>query len=160
PVLTAHPTEVQRKSILDTERAIARLLEELDTAGAERDAAPDGTRDAKMVLLEALVSTLWQTRMLRPQKLTVQDEIVNTLSNWRTPFIPQLPRLYGDLARHVGAPIPPFLRLGSWIGGDRDGHPHVDASTMRSALSAQSATVLEFYLGEVHALGGELSISA
>ena len=56
--------------------------------------------------------------------------------------------------------LAPFLRLGSWIGGDRDGHPHVDADTMRAALAAQSATVFEFYLAEVHALGGELSISA
>ncbi|HTT10514.1 MAG TPA: phosphoenolpyruvate carboxylase [Burkholderiaceae bacterium] len=155
PVLTAHPTEVQRKSILDTERAIADLLDALDEPGSSRR-----YEDPEALLL-ALVSTLWQTRMLRPQKLTVADEIANALSYWRTTFIPQLPRLYLDLARRLNrTEIAPFLRLGSWIGGDRDGHPHVDAGTMRAALAAQATTVFEFYLSEVHALGGELSISA
>jgi phosphoenolpyruvate carboxylase len=154
PVLTAHPTEVQRKSILDTERAIAGQLDALDDPAR-------GERGADETLLFALISTLWQTRMLRPQKLTVADEIANALSYWRTTFIPQLPRLYLELARRLhGAALAPFLRLGSWIGGDRDGHPHVDADTMRAALGAQAATVFEFYLAEVHALGGELSISA
>src|SRR6266850_6084522 len=161
PVLTAHPTEVQRKSILDTERAIAGLLDQLDQTGhtAESGAVSDAG-DAPQLLF-ALISTLWQTRMLRPQKLTVSDEIANALSYWRTTFIPQLPRLYLDLARQLNrADVAPFLRLGSWIGGDRDGHPNVDADTMRAALAAQAATVFEFYLGEVHALGAELSISA
>ena len=153
PVLTAHPTEVQRKSILDTERAIANQLDALDANGEAAEGAH--------ALLTASISTLWQTRMLRPQKLTVSDEIANALSYWRTTFIPQLPRLYIDLARRLDrSEVAPFLRLGSWIGGDRDGHPNVDAETMRSALAAQASTVFEFYLGEVHALGAELSISA
>jgi len=164
PVLTAHPTEVQRKSILDTERAIAGLLDQLDQTGhtAESNTLNDaGDAGDAPQLLFALISTLWQTRMLRPQKLTVSDEIANALSYWRTTFIPQLPRLYLDLARHLNrADVAPFLRLGSWIGGDRDGHPNVDAGTMRAALAAQAATVFEFYLSEVHALGAELSISA
>jgi phosphoenolpyruvate carboxylase len=161
PVLTAHPTEVQRKSILDTERAIADLLDQLDEP-ARNDAAVAASNGLSMESrLLALISTLWQTRMLRPQKLTVGDEIVNALSYWRATFIPQIPRLYFDLARRLGRiDVAPFLRLGSWIGGDRDGHPHVDANTMRAALAAQAATVFEFYLGEVHALGAELSIAA
>src|SRR5215470_3083230 len=85
PVLTAHPTEVQRKSILDTERAIAHLLDELDAPPAARGV------DNPEALLLAQISTLWQTRMLRPEKLTVADEIANALSYWRTTFIPQLP---------------------------------------------------------------------
>jgi len=155
PVLTAHPTEVQRKSILDTERAIADLLDAIDDPRGMHDGANLET------LLSAQISTLWQTRMLRPQKLTVGDEIANALSYWRATFIPQLPRLYVDLAKRLNrTDVAPFLRLGSWIGGDRDGHPHVDAGTMRAALAAQAATLFEFYLGEVHALGAELSISA
>ncbi|HET9025218.1 MAG TPA: phosphoenolpyruvate carboxylase, partial [Burkholderiaceae bacterium] len=75
PVLTAHPTEVQRKSILDTEREIATLID--DSHAAAEDAA------AREHRLFALVATLWQTRMLRPQKLTVQDETENALSFWR-----------------------------------------------------------------------------
>jgi phosphoenolpyruvate carboxylase len=161
PVLTAHPTEVQRKSILDTEREIAALIDEGSRATdeASADAQP---RDAR---LRALVALLWRTRMLRPQKLTVADEIHNALAYWRSTFIQQLPMLYGDLARRLGGELidgaaPPFLRLGSWIGGDRDGHPHVSGATMRAALAAQAATVFEHYLNEVHALGGELSMSA
>ncbi len=161
PVLTAHPTEVQRKSILDTERAIAGLLDELDAAGPESLAALNDDGLTRADLLAARISSLWQTRMLRPLKLTVHDEIVNALSYWRSTFIPQLPRLYGDIARRTGNDaVPPFLRLGSWIGGDRDGHPHVDAGTMRDALAAQAATVIEHYLGEVHAIGGDLPLSA
>jgi phosphoenolpyruvate carboxylase len=159
PVLTAHPTEVQRKSILDTERAIAHLLDQLDQPPFSQ---PDGQENAAAhELLFALISTLWQTRMLRPAKLTVSDEIANAISYWRTTFIPELPRLYVDLAQRLNqSDVAPFLRLGSWIGGDRDGHPHVAADTMRAALAAQAATVFEFYLAEVHALGAELSLSA
>ncbi len=153
PVLTAHPTEVRRRSILDTEREIARLIEAREAADADRAAIDER--------LFALVATLWQTRMLRPQKLTVYDEIVNALSYWRTTFIGELPALYADLEAALGGDaLPPFLALGSWIGGDRDGHPHVTADTMRAALRAQCETVLEHYANEVHALGAELSMSA
>jgi phosphoenolpyruvate carboxylase len=159
PVLTAHPTEVRRKSILDLEREVAALLQ-LAASGEAGDEQPREER------LFALVATLWRTRMLRPQKLSVNDEIANALSYWRTTFLGQMPSLYGELERRLGAavlpapPALPFLRLGSWIGGDRDGHPQVDASTMRAALAAQAAVVFEHYLGQVHALGAELSMSA
>ena len=153
PVLTAHPTEVQRKSILDTERAIAALID--DSHPAAEDASVREQR------LFALVATLWQTRMLRPQRLTVQDETDNALSFWRTTFLEQVPKLYSELARRLGGrALPPFLRLGSWIGGDRDGHPHVHADTMRAALRAQATTVFEHYVEQVHKLGAELSMSA
>ncbi len=153
PVLTAHPTEVRRRSILDTEREIARLIDARDAADADVAALDER--------LFALVATLWQTRMLRPQKLTVFDEIVNALSYWRTTFIGELPALYADLEAALGAnTLPPFLALGSWIGGDRDGHPHVTAETMRAALRAQAETVLEHYADEIHELGRELSMSA
>jgi len=151
PVLTAHPTEVRRRSILDTERELARLL---DARGAE-DADED--LDER---LHAGVATLWQTRMLRPQKLSVYDEIGNALSYWRSTLIGEMPRVYSELERRLGADVPSFLRLGSWIGGDRDGHPHVAAQTMQAALAAQGATAFEHYLEQIHALGAELPLSA
>jgi phosphoenolpyruvate carboxylase len=155
PVLTAHPTEVQRKSILDTEREIARLLDD----GTAAD--PDGEAQPREERLRALIATLWQTRMLRPAKLTVHDEIDNALAYYRSTFLPELPRLYERLEQALGAvPLPIFFRLGSWIGGDRDGHPHVDAETMGAALRAQAATVFDHYLAQVHALGAELPLSA
>ncbi|MGI4982320.1 MAG: phosphoenolpyruvate carboxylase, partial [Janthinobacterium lividum] len=179
PVLTAHPTEVQRKSILDAQRAIARLL-------AARDAPADRREHARNeVLLRAQVTTLWQTRMLRHARLSVEDEIENALSYYRATFLHEIPALYadlqGDLAQAAsGSPdapensgaaqgqtrprprrdLPCFLQMGSWIGGDRDGNPNVDASTLRAALRRQGAVAFEHYLEQVHALGAELSVSS
>ncbi|RJG05649.1 phosphoenolpyruvate carboxylase [Noviherbaspirillum cavernae] len=164
PVLTAHPTEVQRKSILDAEREIAQLLAERDRQLTPKELAQNTE------LLHACVATLWQTRMLRYSKLTVADEIENALSYYRITFLRELPGLYDDIeseiatqfpqrhdrARHA---LPPFVQMGSWIGGDRDGNPNVNAGTMRHALTRQSTAILDFYLEEVHTLGAELSIS-
>lgn len=161
PVLTAHPTEVQRKSILDAEREIARLLAERDAPLTPKEMA----RNTQM--LHARVAALWQTRMLRYSKLTVADEIDNALSYYRITFLRELPELYDDIQQEVaahfprqaGAEFPPFVQMGSWIGGDRDGNPNVNADTMRHALVRQSTTIFDFYLDEVHTLGAELSIS-
>ena len=166
PVLTAHPTEVQRKSILDAESKIARLLAQRDLPQTASECA------ANAMLLHAQVATLWQTRMLRYSKLTVADEIENALSYYRITFLRELPALYQEIEteltqrhpakarRAASASLPPFVQMGSWIGGDRDGNPNVGGGTMRHALARQSATILEFYLEEVHALGAELSVSS
>lgn len=155
PVLTAHPTEVQRKSILDAERAIAELVGQRETLPTERDKAQNEA------LIRARVTQLWQTRMLRTAKLTVSDEIENALSYYHATFLRQIPRMYEELeALLPGHEIAPFFRMGNWIGGDRDGNPFVTAATLRMALARQSETVLRFYLTEVHELGAELSISA
>ena len=153
PVLTAHPTEVRRKSILDTERAIAGLIE-------ARELGPAGSAAIDDELLAA-ISALWQTRMLRSEKLSVYDEIANALAYWRTTFLREMPAVYGavEKAAQLPQPAPTFLALGSWIGGDRDGHPHVTAATMRAALKAQAETVFDHYAEAVHALGAELSMS-
>jgi phosphoenolpyruvate carboxylase len=149
---------VQRKSILDTERAIAAALDgrELAAVAGDREAAAAAER-----ALATHVATLWMTRMLRTAKLTVVDEIDNALAYWRATFVPQLPALYAEIESRFEEPrLPPFLRLGSWIGGDRDGHPQVTAETMRRALAAQSQVMFEHYAREVHALGAELPLSA
>ncbi len=155
PVLTAHPTEVQRKSILDAERAIAEMVEQRDDLPSEREQAANESR------IRARVTQLWQTRMLRTSKLTVADEIENALSYYRSTFLRQIPRMYRDLeAALPGHPIASFFRMGNWIGGDRDGNPNVSAETLEMALARQCETVLRFYLTEVHELGAEMSISA
>ena len=165
PVLTAHPTEVQRKSILDAERAVAKLLEERDDQLDDRDDLPaaDGPgskRADNEALMRARVTQLWQTRMLRTAKLTVADEVENVLSYYPTTFLREIPRLYRDIERALpGHAIADFLRMGHWIGGDRDGNPNVTAATLRHALSRQCEVALRFYLTEVHELGAELSIS-
>ncbi|MGI4858212.1 MAG: phosphoenolpyruvate carboxylase, partial [Janthinobacterium lividum] len=91
PVLTAHPTEVQRKSILDAQRAIARLLAARDAPASSREHARNEA------LLRAQVTTLWQTRMLRHARLSVEDEIENALSYYRATFLHEIPALYADL---------------------------------------------------------------
>ncbi|MDP1900062.1 MAG: phosphoenolpyruvate carboxylase [Rubrivivax sp.] len=154
PVLTAHPTEVQRKSILDAERAVAALLGERD-AGAPPERLADNE-----ALMRARVTQLWQTRMLRTTRLTVADEVENALSYYQTTFLREIPRLYREIERALpGHPVASFLRMGHWIGGDRDGNPNVGAATLRHALSRQAEVALRFYLTEVHELGSELSIS-
>ena len=159
PVLTAHPTEVQRKSILDGEHDIARLLAERDQPLTSRE------RSHNEALLRARVTSLWQTRMLRDSRLTVADEIENALSYYRATFLNEIPALYGDIeaaiAEHAGQTpkLPAFFQMGSWIGGDRDGNPNVTAPTLDHAITRQAAVIFEHYLDEVHALGAELSVS-
>jgi phosphoenolpyruvate carboxylase len=154
PVLTAHPTEVQRKSILDAERAVAELL------GARDELRTPEARTDNEALMRARVTQLWQTRMLRTAKLTVADEVENALSYYGTTFLRQIPRLYRDIERALpGHAIASFLRMGHWIGGDRDGNPNVTAATLSHALRRQAEVALRFYLTEVHELGAELSIS-
>ena len=154
PVLTAHPTEVQRKSILDAERAIAHLL-------AEREQLlPRDVSDFE-AQLRARVTQLWQTRLLRFTKLTVADEIENALSYYQTTFLTQIPRIYRDLEEGLDTQdVAPFLRMGQWIGGDRDGNPNVTAPTLELALHSQADMVIRHHLTQLHHLGAELSVSA
>ncbi len=174
PVLTAHPTEVQRKSILDAERDIAQLLTARDDikaialsvsaispARAAKDALSPRALAENMAQLRARVMQLWQTRLLRFTKLTVADEIENALSYYEATFLREIPKLYANLERELGHhTVHSFLRMGQWIGGDRDGNPNVSAETLNYALSRQAELALRHYLTEVHFLGGELSLSA
>jgi phosphoenolpyruvate carboxylase len=168
PVLTAHPTEVQRKSILDAERAIAQLLtarDEIKMRGAffenKKDALSARELAANEAQMRARVMQLWQTRLLRFSKLTVADEIENVLSYYESTFLREIPKLYANLEQLLGSqPVHSFLRMGQWIGGDRDGNPNVSAQTLEYALRRQAEVALRHYLTEVHYLGGELSVSA
>ena len=168
PVLTAHPTEVQRKSILDAERGIAQLLtqrDEIKLRGSAFDPKKDALTPRELAANEAQmrarVMQLWQTRLLRFSKLTVMDEIENALSYYESTFLREIPKLYANLEQLLGQqPVHSFLRMGQWIGGDRDGNPNVSAQTLEYALRRQSEVALRHYLTEVHYLGAELSISA
>ena len=168
PVLTAHPTEVQRKSILDAERDIAQLLTARDDIrqraaphAGKKDALTPRELSANEAQMRARVMQLWQTRLLRYSKLTVADEIENALSYYESTFLREIPKLYLELENLLGTqPVHTFLRMGQWIGGDRDGNPNVSAQTLEYALRRQSEVALRHYLTEVHYLGTELSISA
>jgi phosphoenolpyruvate carboxylase len=162
PVLTAHPTEVRRKSTIDREMEIAALLdrrERMQLTPEELAASDEQLRRA--------VLTLWQTNILRRTRLTVLDEVANGLSFYDYTFLHELPHLHCRLEDRLNAgegaaqgELASFLKMGSWIGGDRDGNPFVTAEVMRGTLKMQSGRVLRFYLDELHVLGSELSLAA
>jgi phosphoenolpyruvate carboxylase len=162
PVLTAHPTEVRRKSTIDREMEIAALLdrrERVQLTPEELEASDEQLRRA--------VLTLWKTNLLRRTKLTVLDEVANGLSFYGYTFLHEVPRLHCALEDRLNegeaaarGDLASFLKMGSWIGGDRDGNPFVTADVMRGTLRLQSSRVLRFYLEELHVLGSELSLAA
>src|SRR5882757_1671454 len=156
PVITAHPTEVRRKSILDRENELSDLLDRRDVASIQT-----AERDEIDVQIKRAIRVLWQTRMLRANRITVQDEIENNLAIFTRTFLPGLPLVKRRLARlfKLDGEILPYLRPGSWVGGDRDGNPNVSPETLDYAVHRQAEIVLDYYLGEIHALGAELSLS-
>ena len=161
PVLTAHPTEVQRQSLIRNHREIARLLERRERG----QLTPEETADNDLGIANAIL-TLWQSRMLRPVRLKVIDEVKNGIGVFEQTFFSELPRLYIQATQQLQArypdkvwTLPPFYRIGSWIGGDRDGNPFVTADILKETLRLQSAAVLQHYLAQVHELGGELPLS-
>jgi len=157
PVLTAHPTEVQRKSILNCQMVITRLLDQRDRMQLtpEESAANDEA-------VSRAILTLWQTRMLRTSKLSVLDEVENGLSFYDYTFLRELPQLYAGLEDLLASKmasqsdvaseesqkqpleLPSFMKMGSWIGGDRDGNPFVDANILEKTLAMQSDRALSF----------------
>jgi len=162
PVLTAHPTEVQRKSVLNCQMVIARLLDERDRMQLTADEAAEN-EDA----LRRAILTLWQTRMLRSSKLSVLDEVENGLSYFDYTMLRELPHLYGGLEDILAtrtasadlAHLPSFMKVGSWIGGDRDGNPFVTAEVLRQTLRMQSERAFAFYMAELRILSSQLSLA-
>lgn len=155
PVLTAHPTEVRRKSIIDHKNRIARLM-------ALRDQGQNVTEDGDDVdaAIYRQIALLWQTRPLRREKLFVADEIENARATMQDVFLTALPKVYAGWEKALGGRPPGFVRLGSWIGGDRDGNPFVDAETLQYAIARNGGTAIRHYLESIHNLGAEISISS
>jgi len=160
PVLTAHPTEVQRKSILDCQLTISSLMSDRDRV----DMTPDELEDNENAL-RRFILILWQTRMLRPSKLTVNDEINNGLEYYRYTFLTEIPNIYASLEKQLetrfdkNIKVPPLLKVGSWIGGDRDGNPFVTHDVMLDAVQRHSALAFEHYLKDTILLGKSLSLT-
>ena len=161
PVLTAHPTEVRRKSTMDREMEIAALLDRRERVQMTPDEIVAADEQLRREVL-----TLWQTNLLRRTKLTVLDEVANGLSFYDYTFLHEVPRLHCVLEDRLNEEggeeeeVASFLKMGSWIGGDRDGNPFVTADVMRGTLRLQSSRILSFYLEELHVLGAELSLAA
>src|SRR5581483_11446036 len=162
PVLTAHPTEVRRKSTIDREMAIAALLDQ-----RERMQLTPDEFEATEEQLRREVLTLWKTNLLRRTKLTVADEVANGLSFYDYTFLREVPRLHGAVEDRLLAEDKrandeqlSFLKMGSWIGGDRDGNPFVTADVLRGALQMQASRVFLFFVEEINELAAELSRAA
>jgi phosphoenolpyruvate carboxylase len=162
PVVTAHPTEVRRKTVLKVQREIARLL-------VARDQTADGT-DGRAAIDRELsigVLTLWQTAILRLSKLRVDDEINEALGYYTISLLTEIPALAASLNQAITdawpsiapADIPQLLQMGSWIGGDRDGNPFVTADVLRFAIERQVTVALTHHLSGLWELADSLSMS-
>ncbi len=159
-VMTAHPTEVQRQSVLDGHRAVRRFLSQLDAP----DLLPEEQAELELKLKRVILA-LWQTSEIRHFSLTVRDEIENGVAYHPLTFFQAMPRLYERLGQLIAAQwgqeieLPSFFQVASWIGGDRDGNPNVDASVLRQALTRQATVAFEHYFYELAGLYRELSLS-
>jgi len=161
PVVTAHPTEVRRRTVSQVQRHITDLVRQRDRAAAgEIDEAEWSAELWRSVL------TLWQTALLRLSRLRLQDEIDEALRYYDLSLFQVVPAINAELRRALEERWPdagllprPMLLPGSWIGGDRDGNPFVTADALRRATSRQAETALVHHLDELQALGAELSMS-
>jgi phosphoenolpyruvate carboxylase len=163
PVLTAHPTEVGRKTVLDTRREVAALLVQRDRTEMSDDELAEWHANVHVQVL-----TLWQTAILRLSHLRVRDEINEALRYYDLTLFDAVTQVHRDAEREVGARWPelagarlrPFLRMGSWIGGDRDGNPFVTADVVGAALRANASAALQHHLDGIANLAVELSMSS
>lgn len=162
PVITAHPTEVRRQTILDVVRGIADRLARRGLVADDEVATAQIDREIDVSIL-----TLWQTAILRLTKLRVRDEINEALGYYRTSLFDTIPAIGAALevlsANHLGLEdldTSTTISMGSWIGGDRDGNPFVTADVMHAALQRQTQVALERHLGTLAELSRDLSMSA
>jgi phosphoenolpyruvate carboxylase len=160
-VLTAHPTEVRRRTVLECQSQVASLL----SRRISRDAGAISTIEAELRLQ---VLTLWETSILRGSRLRVVDEIEESLRYYDLTFFAALPALHRRLeveARRCWSEasdrlVRPVIRMGSWIGGDRDGNPSVTAETLTIAVNRQATLAFRRHLEAINRLGAELSMSS
>ena len=159
PVLTAHPTQVQRKSMLDLTNHIHTLLRKY--------------RDVKLGLinkekwhtdLRRYIEIIMQTDMIREKKLKVTNEITNVMEYYQSSFLNAVPRLtaeYKKMAKEQGIDLqhPKPITMGMWIGGDRDGNPFVTAETLNKSALTQCEVIMNYYDEKIYNLYREFSLS-
>ncbi|CAN5140312.1 phosphoenolpyruvate carboxylase [soil metagenome] len=159
PVLTAHPTEMRRRSVVDREVEITRLM------ALRRHHLPRDLDERIKAELFREIALLWRTRLTRPERITVADEVRNTLEIVRRSILPALSEVYEGWGEAVRARFgetnaPCVLTLGSWLGGDRDGHPGVTGETLLAALLAQAQLLFAHYVEELRRLQSDLAVSS
>jgi phosphoenolpyruvate carboxylase len=161
PVFTAHPTEARRRAVVT---ALHRIADELDRGDDPR--IGDSERaDAERRVREE-ISTLWRTALVRSSNLDALDEVRATMAVFDETLFRLAPSLYRATERALGGDgigpprTPAYLVLGSWVGGDRDGNPHVTAEVTRETLEIQSDHVLRALETAANRIGRSLSQSA
>ncbi|MCL4509324.1 MAG: phosphoenolpyruvate carboxylase, partial [Chloroflexi bacterium] len=153
-VLTAHPTEATRLTVLRKQQYISRLLEELDT---KRLTVPEHAEVLES--LEEEVLLLWSTNDVRERRPEVSDEVRTALFYFESTFFSAIPRLHAELERclrvhypQATIPVPTLIRFGSWVGSDRDGNPNVTSQLSRETFRRHRAVALRLYREQVYAL--------
>jgi phosphoenolpyruvate carboxylase len=158
PVLTAHPTEIRRKTIQSIQTAVAKLMEQRDRLAMNQVEEQAWNED-----LSRQVITLWQTATLRLSKLRLRDEVNDAMRYFQLSLLSQVPRLNAAVNQAFGPRLDrerPLLRIGSWIGGDRDGNPFVTADVLCDTFQQQGSLVLGHLLEQLLQLADELSMSS
>lgn len=162
PVITAHPTQAIRHTIMEALRRIFLTAEDLSDTRRSRDQRAEITDE-----LQAEIETLWSTDEVRSFKPTVADEIKNGLYYFEESLFDAVPLIYRYFEKAVrrsygegNVTVPSFLRFGSWIGGDRDGNPYVTPHTTSQAVRMHSRTVLLHYIKRVYRLSHILTHSS
>src|SRR3954469_4918041 len=161
PVLTAHPTEARRRAVVT---ALGRIAEEMERWDDPR--AGDSERDDSRRRLLEEIATLWRTALLRSRRLDPLDEVRTTMAVFDETLFRLAPKLYrateGALVDHPPGAEPPILpaslRIGSWVGGDRDGNPHVTAEVTRETVDIQADHVLRALENAARRIGRTLSL--
>lgn len=162
PVITAHPTETRRRTVFDTQHRITELMRYRDRT--QLDAREE---EQVQVALRRQILTLWDTALVRLERLRIQDEIENGLRYFDAAFLRVMPAINRETrtrlrALYPGTPLlpEPIVRPGSWIGGDRDGNPYVTADVVTMATRRAAATALGHYLDQLLQLERELALSS
>lgn len=163
PVFTAHPTEARRRAVQNCHRRLYALVARLIVT------RNDGTgREALLDALRGEIDVLWKTDPVRSDRMSVSDEITNGLLFFRHSLFEAVPAVVRDIERAAvsvfgdaaaGFACRPLVAFGSWIGGDRDGNPHVSAEATVVAARRQSREILYEYIGRIDALRDRLTQS-
>jgi phosphoenolpyruvate carboxylase len=160
-VMTAHPTEARRRTVIDKQARVFRVIRDLD------ERLPLASEIARArARLAATIAELWSSNEVRAVQPTVLDELHAGLIHFRSTLIDVVPRIYRDLEEAIAdlypeefVPVPPFLTFGSWIGGDRDGNPNVTPAVTVEALRIMKETALEILETRLGELAGRISVS-
>ncbi len=160
PVFTAHPTEARRRTLMEIQRRIFLVIDQLNNDPEESE------RESLMRHLKAQIQLMWRTNEVRTRKPTVEDEIRYGLYYFRESLFDAIPIVYRYFERATrkaygwgAVTVPSFLRFGSWIGGDRDGNPFVTPALTRKAIRMQMQLALQAYIHRVKELRSVLSHS-